>query len=151
MYGLSWCLATLRADVNLPNSAGKRGQPVQRTSGHVRKPNSSLDHEGVSLERIWELRKERGGVLSSLSAKLREIGNLLTDESNLEEGENKAARNYIILSYVCRSPACLPCGFDWPRSKARIRCLFHWNWKQFGLLMSNDKQLVLSYRNESSG
>ena len=72
------------ADVNLSNSAGKSSQPVQRTSACVRKPNSSLDHEGASLERIRELRKKRGGVLSSLSAKRREIGNLLTDESNLE-------------------------------------------------------------------
>ena len=56
-------------DVNLSNSAGKSGQPVQRTSARVCKPNSSLDHEGASLERIRELRKKRGGVLSSLSAK----------------------------------------------------------------------------------
>ena len=70
-------------DVNLSNSAGKSGQP-ERTSARVRKPNSSLDHEGASLERIRELRKKRGGVLSSLSAKRREIDNLLTDEINLE-------------------------------------------------------------------
>ena len=70
--------------VNLSYSAGKSGQPVQRTSARVRKPNSSLDHEGASLERIRELRKKRGGVLSSLSAKRREIDNLLTDEVNLE-------------------------------------------------------------------
>ena len=38
--------------VNLSYSAGKGGQPVQRTSAHIRKPNSSLDHEGASLERI---------------------------------------------------------------------------------------------------
>ena len=53
-------------------------------SARVRKPNSSLDHEGASLERIRELRKNRGGVLSSLSAKRREIDNLLTDEINLD-------------------------------------------------------------------
>jgi len=75
------------ADVNLSDSAGKSGQPVQRTSTRVRKPNSSLDHEGVLLEQIWELRKKRGGVLPSLSAKRREIDNLLTDESNLEAGK----------------------------------------------------------------
>ena len=38
--------------VNLSYSAGKNGQPVQLTSARVSKPNSSLDHEGVSLERI---------------------------------------------------------------------------------------------------
>ena len=37
------------ADVNLSNSAGKSGQLVQRSSTRVRKPNSSLKHEGVSL------------------------------------------------------------------------------------------------------
>ena len=71
-------------DVNLSTSAGKSSEPVQRTSARVRKPNSSLDQKGVSLERIRELRKKRGRVLSSLSAKRREIDNLLTDESNLE-------------------------------------------------------------------
>ena len=70
--------------VNLSYSAGKSGRPIQRTSARVRKPNSSLDHEGASLERIRELRKKRGGVLSSLSAKRREIDNLLADEVNLE-------------------------------------------------------------------
>ena len=41
--------------VNLSYSAGKSGHPVQRTSARVRKPNSSWDHEGASLERIQEL------------------------------------------------------------------------------------------------
>ena len=72
------------ADVNLSNSAGKSGQLVQRSSTRVREPNSSLEHEGASLQRIRELRKKRGGVLSSLSAKRREIDTLLTDEVNLE-------------------------------------------------------------------
>ena len=68
----------------MSNSAGKSGQPDQHTSSRIRKPNSLLDHEGASLKRIRELRKKRGGVLSSLSAKRREIDYLLTDESNLE-------------------------------------------------------------------
>ena len=72
------------ADVNLSNSVGKSRQLVQRSSTRARKPNSSLEHEGASLERIRELRKKRGGVLSSLSAKRREIDTLLTDEVNLE-------------------------------------------------------------------
>ena len=71
-------------DVNLSNSAEKSGQPVQRMSACVHKPNPSLDHEGASIEQIRDLRKKRGGVLSSLSAKRREIDNLLIDESNLE-------------------------------------------------------------------
>ena len=48
---------------------------VERTSARFRKPNSSLDHEGASLERIRELRKKRGGVLSSLFVKWRVIDN----------------------------------------------------------------------------
>ena len=48
-----WCIMSSDAadQVNLSYSAGKSG-PVQRTSARVRKPNSSLDHEGASLERI---------------------------------------------------------------------------------------------------
>ena len=71
-------------DINLLTSAGKSSEPVQRTSAHVRKLDSSWDHNGVSLGQIRELRKKREGVLSSLSAKRREIDNLLTDESNLK-------------------------------------------------------------------
>ncbi|CAH3148678.1 unnamed protein product [Porites lobata] len=36
------------------------------------------------MERIRELRKRRGGVLSALTAKRKEIDSLLTDENNLE-------------------------------------------------------------------
>ena len=69
--------------VYLSSSAGKKGQPVEN-GPRARKPNTSLDQEGISLERIRELRKRRGGVLSSLTTKRREIDNLLTDENNLE-------------------------------------------------------------------
>ena len=54
------------------------------TMSHViqeTKPNSSLDQEAGAIERIRELRKRRGGVLSALTA---EIDSLLTDENNLE-------------------------------------------------------------------
>ena len=46
-----WCIMSSDAadQVNLSYSAGK-SDPVQRTSARVRKPNSSLDHEGASLE-----------------------------------------------------------------------------------------------------
>ena len=53
------------ADVDLSNSVGKNGQPVQCSSARARKPNSSVDQEGMVIERIRELRKQRGGVLSS--------------------------------------------------------------------------------------
>nr|XP_058944749.1 uncharacterized protein LOC131772813 [Pocillopora verrucosa] len=71
------------SDVYLSYSAGKNGQPAENGS-RTRKPNTSLDQEGISLERIRELRKRRGGVLSSLTSKRREIDSLLTDENNLE-------------------------------------------------------------------
>jgi len=77
-------------DASLSNSAGKSGQPVQHTSSC---------HEGASLERIRELRKKRGGVLSSLSAKWREIDNLLTDESNLEAVKMELPK---IMSLFCK-------------------------------------------------
>ena len=57
------------------------------TMSHViqeTKPNSSLDQEAGAIERIRELRKRRGGVLSALTAKRKEIDSLLTDENNLE-------------------------------------------------------------------
>ena len=63
-------------------SCGSGGQFVEFRRS--RKPNSSLDQEAVAMERIRELRKRRGGVLSALTAKRKEIDNLLTDENNLE-------------------------------------------------------------------
>ena len=63
-------------------SAGKNG--VRRSTTRSRKPNSSLDREAVAMERIQELRKRRGGVLSALTAKRKEIDSLLTDENNVE-------------------------------------------------------------------
>ena len=65
-------------------SAGNNGQGVRRSSTRSRKPNSSLDQEAVAMERIRELRKRRGGVLSALTAKPKEIDSLLKDENNLE-------------------------------------------------------------------
>ena len=50
------------------------------TMSHViqeTKPNSSLDQEAGAIERIRELRKRRGGVLSALTAKRKEIDSLL--------------------------------------------------------------------------
>ena len=70
-------------DADMSNSGGKKGLPVQRSSTHV-KPNSSVDQEGIVLEQIRDLRKQKGGVLSSLTAKHREINSLLTDLNNLE-------------------------------------------------------------------
>ena len=56
-------------EASLSCSAGKNGQSVRRSSTRSQKPNSSLDQEAVTMERIRELRKRRGGVLSALTAK----------------------------------------------------------------------------------
>ena len=69
------------ADADLPNSGGKNGQPVQRSSTRVRKPNSSVDQEGMVLGWIRELRRQRERVLSSLTVKRREIDSLLRGET----------------------------------------------------------------------
>ena len=71
-------------EANLSCSAEKYGQSVRRSSTRSRKPNSSLDQEAVAMERIRELRKRRGGVLSALTVKRKEIDGLLTDENNFE-------------------------------------------------------------------
>ena len=46
------------SDVYLSYSAGKNGQPAEN-GPRTRKPNTSLDQEGISLERIRELRKRK--------------------------------------------------------------------------------------------
>ena len=71
-------------EVNLSCYAGKNGQGVCCSSACSRKPNSLLDQNAVAMERIRELRKRRGGVLSALTAKRKEIDSLLKDENNLE-------------------------------------------------------------------
>ena len=71
-------------EANLSSSTGRNDQGVRRSSTRSRKPNSSLYQEAVTMERIPELRKRRGGVLSVLIVKRKEIDRLLTDENNLE-------------------------------------------------------------------
>ena len=77
-------------DVNSVNPAVENGQHG-RSSTSVRKPNSTLDHDGIRMERIRELRKKRGGVLSAMTTKRREIDSLLTDSNNLEPVRVKLA------------------------------------------------------------
>ena len=62
-----------------------------RSSTRVRKPNSTLDQDGIQMERVRELRKKRGGVLSAMTTKRREVDNLLTDSNNLEPVRVKLA------------------------------------------------------------
>ena len=77
-------------DVNSVNPAVENGQHG-RSSTRVRKPNSTLDQDGIRMERIRELRKKRGGVLSAMTTKRREIDSLLTDSNNLEPVRVKLA------------------------------------------------------------
>ena len=68
-----WTMSHVVHEANLSCSAGKNGRGVRRSSTLSRKPNSSLDQKAVAMERIRELRKRRGGVLSALTAKRKEI------------------------------------------------------------------------------
>ena len=79
-----WAMSHVVQEANLSCSTGKYGQSVRRSSTRSRKPNSSLDQEAVGMERIPELRKRRGEVLSALTVKRKEIDTLLTDENNFE-------------------------------------------------------------------
>ena len=71
-------------EANLLSSAGRNGQGVRHSSTHSWKPNSSLEQKAFAMERIPELRKRRGGVLSALMAKHKQSDSLLTDENDLE-------------------------------------------------------------------
>ena len=77
-------------DVNSVNPAVENGQHG-RSITRVRKPNSTLYQDGIRMERIRELRKKRGGVLSAMTTKRREIDSLLTDSNNLEPVRVKLA------------------------------------------------------------
>ena len=77
-------------DVNSVNPAVENGQHG-RSSTRVRKPNSTLDQDGIRMERIRELRKKRRGVLSAMTTKRHEIDCLLTDSNNLEPVRVKLA------------------------------------------------------------
>ncbi|CAH3014403.1 unnamed protein product, partial [Porites evermanni] len=79
-----WTMSRAVQEANLSSSTGRNDQGVRRSSTRSRKPNSSLYQEAVTMERIPELRKRRGGVLSVLIVKRKEIDRLLTDENNLE-------------------------------------------------------------------
>ena len=79
----------------------ENGEDVRRSSTRSRKPNPSLDEEAVSLKRIQEFRKRRGGVLSALTAKRKEIDSLLTDENNLEAVKVKLTEIFFSKIYRC--------------------------------------------------
>ena len=65
--------------------------PPVRSSSSVRRLNVTLDPDAIRVERIRVLRKKRGGVLSSITAKRKEIDDLLNDVNNLEAVKVKLA------------------------------------------------------------
>ena len=77
-------------------SPGESTQPIYsgkrvRSSTRVRRRNVTLDTEGVREERMRLLRNRRRGILSSITAKRREIDNLLNDVNNLDPVRVKLA------------------------------------------------------------
>ena len=58
-------------------------EPV-RSGTLLRKSNSTLDQDGILMERVRELRNRRRGFLSCITTKRKEIDDLLNDVNNLE-------------------------------------------------------------------
>ena len=65
--------------------------PPVCSSSRVRRLNVTLDPDAIRVERFRVLRKKRGGVLSSITAKHKEIDDLLNDVNNLEAIKVKLA------------------------------------------------------------
>ena len=63
----------------------------RRKSTRVRRPNVTLDLEGVYLERLCSKKDARSGFASYVSARVREITDLLSDKRNLQAVKEKLA------------------------------------------------------------
>ena len=63
----------------------------RRKSTRVRRPNVTLDLEGVYLERLRSKKDARSGFASYVSARVREITDLLSDVRNLQAVKEKLA------------------------------------------------------------
>ena len=63
----------------------------RRKSTRVRRPNVTLDLEGVYLERLRSKKNARSGFASYVSARVREISDLLSDKRNLQAVKEKLA------------------------------------------------------------
>ena len=63
----------------------------RRKSTRVRRPNVTLDLEGVYLERLRSKKDARSGFASYVSARAREITDLLSDKRNLQAVKEKLA------------------------------------------------------------
>ena len=68
------------------------GPPVPRCkSTRVRRPNVTLDLEGVYLERLCSKKDARSGFASYVSTRVREITDLLSNKRNLQAVKEKLA------------------------------------------------------------
>ena len=54
-----------------------------------RRPNTTLDSDGVRNERIRSLKNTRRGHIANVTAKVNEVIELLSDERNLQEVKEK--------------------------------------------------------------
>ena len=63
----------------------------QRKSTRVRRPNVTLDLEGVYLGRLRSKKDARSGFAAYVSARVREITDLLSDKRNLQAVKEKLA------------------------------------------------------------
>ena len=63
----------------------------RRKFTRVRRPNVTLDLEGVYLERLRSKKDARSGFASYVSARVREITDLLSDKRNLQVVKEKLA------------------------------------------------------------
>ena len=56
-----------------------------RVLTYVRRPNATLDLEGVYLERLWAKKNERSGLASNVTIGIKEITGLLNDQTVKEK------------------------------------------------------------------
>ena len=63
----------------------------RRTTAPSRKPNITLDMEGVLSENLRSLKNTRRGHLANVTAKVNGVHELLSDDRNLQEVKEKLA------------------------------------------------------------
>ncbi|KAL9986036.1 hypothetical protein ACROYT_G000097 [Oculina patagonica] len=69
-------------------SEGQEGVE-RRTSSRSRKPNTTLDQDGVLGEKLHTLKNTRRGPIASVSVRVNEIVELIMDDRNLQEVKEK--------------------------------------------------------------
>ena len=63
----------------------------QGTTAGIRKPNTTLDMEGVLSEKLRSLKNTRRGHLANVTANVNGVHELLSDDRNLQEVKGKLA------------------------------------------------------------